>query len=96
MQQGGGTVPPLCFLLPSPKTPQKQISFRSSARFQRIYTWTGQERRTDAAEKVSGGRRNRAVKQRKGNAVSMYRAIIRYPLEDVEMRELYDGDEEDE
>ena len=49
MQQGGGTVPPLCFLLPFPKTPQKQISFRSSARFQRIYTWTGQERRTEAA-----------------------------------------------
>ena len=28
------------------------------------------------------------------NAVSMYRAIIRYPLEDVEMRELYDNKED--
>lgn len=94
MQQGGGTVPPLCFLLPSPKTPQKQISFRSPARFQRIYTWTGQERRTDAAETAPAGKGTGRKSKGRENAVSMYRAIIRYPLEDVEMRELYDNKED--
>lgn len=94
MQQGGGTVPPLCFLLPSPKTPQKQISFRSPACFQRIYTWTGQERRTDAAETAPAGKGTGRKSKGRENAVSMYRAIIRYPLEDVEMRELYDNKED--
>ena len=55
---------------------------------------TGQERRTDAAETAPAGKETGRKSKGRENAVSMYRAIIRYPLEDVEMRELYDNKED--
>ena len=95
MQQGGGTVPPLCFLPPVPENTAKTNFFPLTRPFP-AYIYMGRVRKAGRKrlrrllpEKGTGRKR-----QRKGNTVSMYRAIIRYPLEDVEMRELYDNKED--
>ena len=90
MQQGGGTVPPLCFLPPVPENTAKTNFFPLIGLFPTYIYMDGSGMPDGACRKKGTGRK----RQRKGNTVSMYRAIIRYPLEDVEMRELYDNKED--